>query len=221
MKYLKAHFTELASTLNVLEKDILVDFVINSAVTLKRVKAQNYKISHPSADKAKDFVFEFENFGENPTYTLVRVGSTATSFKGLLIENQMQCGITPVEGNKSVKFEIKSNIRTKYRFTAEPAKDTISVTISNYDNIWSQINYFKKSDITAKLMDELTHHVMREPNKYNELVGNTISDESRTILRAKLKVDITAKKAHAAKQEANEKESQKEKTLFGKIFKKK
>jgi hypothetical protein len=41
MKYLKAHFTDLAITLNVLEKDILVDFVINSAVTLKRVKAQN------------------------------------------------------------------------------------------------------------------------------------------------------------------------------------
>ena len=221
MKYLKSHFTELANTLNVLEKDILVDFAINDAVTLKRVKAQNYKVTHPSADKEKDFVFEFENFGENPTYTLVPVGSSATAFKGLLTENQMQCITTPVEGNKSVKFEIKSNIRTKYRITAEPAKDSISITISNYDTIWSQVNFFKKNDITAKLMDELTHHVMREPNKYNELVGNTISDEARTKLRAKLKADITAKKAQAAKQAAKEKASKKEKTLFGKIFKKK
>jgi hypothetical protein len=70
-------------------------------------------------------------------------------------------------------------------------------------------------------MDELTHHVMREPNKYNELVGNIILDEARTQLRAKLKADITAKKAHAAKQEAKEKETKKDKTLFGKIFKKK
>ena len=106
-------------------------------------------------------------------------------------------------------FEIKSTVRTKYRFTAEPAKDTISLTISNYDNIWSQTNYFKKIGITAQLMDELTHHVMREPNKYNELVGNIISDEARTKLRAKLKADITAKKAHVAKQEAKEKESKK------------
>ena len=53
MKYLKSHFTELANTLNVLEKDILVDFAINDAVTLKRVKAQNYKVTHPSADKEK------------------------------------------------------------------------------------------------------------------------------------------------------------------------
>jgi len=104
IKYLKAHFTHLASTLNVLEKDILVDFVINSAVTLKRVKAQNYKVRHPSIDKDKNFVFEFENFGENTIYTLVPLGSAATSLKGILTENQMQCRATPVEGNKSVKF---------------------------------------------------------------------------------------------------------------------
>jgi hypothetical protein len=72
----------------------------------------------------------------------VPVGGAATAFKGLLTENQMQCVTTPVEGNKSVKFEVKSNVRTKYRITTEPAKNTISITISNYDNIWSQVNYF-------------------------------------------------------------------------------
>ena len=74
-------------------------------------------------------------------------------------------------------------------------------------------------------MDELTHHVMREPNKYNEMVGNTISEEARTQLRAKLQADITAKKAQAAKIEAEattqKKSAKKEKTIFGKLFKKK
>jgi len=178
VKYLKDHFTELANTLNVLEKDILIDFKINEAVSLKRVKAQNYKITHPSEDKEKDFVFEFENFGQHPTYCLIPVGSAATAFKGTLTENQIGCVTTPVEGNKSVKFEIKSLVRTKYRFIADPAKEGISLTITNYDTFWSQTNYFKKNEITAELMDELTHHVMRESNKYNEMVGNTISDEA-------------------------------------------
>ncbi|MFT5133362.1 MAG: hypothetical protein ACI9SC_001833 [Gammaproteobacteria bacterium] len=221
MKYLKAHFTDLANTLNVLEKDILVDFKINNSVTLKRVKAQNYKITHPSADKEKDFVFEFENYGQHPTYCLTHIGTAATAFKGTLLENQMQCVTTAVEGNKSVKFEIKSLVRTKYRFTANPAKENISLTITNYDSFWSQTNYFKRNDVTAELMDELTHHVMRESNKYNELVGNTVSDEARTKLRAKLQADITAKKAHAAKNEAAQMPAKKEKMLLGKFFKKK
>ena len=63
MKYLQDHFTELANTLNVLEKVILVDFEINDSVTLKSLKAQNYKITHPTADKEKDFVFELEPVG--------------------------------------------------------------------------------------------------------------------------------------------------------------
>ena len=70
-------------------------------------------------------------------------------------------------------------------------------------------------------MDELTHHVMREENKYNEMVGNTISDEARTQLRQKLQADITAKKLQAEKEAAAEQEAKKEKTLLGKFFKKK
>ena len=224
MKYLKDHFTELANSLNVLEKETLVDFKINDSVTLKRIKAQNFKVTHPSADKEKDFVFEFENYGEHPTYCLVPVGTAATTFKGTLVENQIHCVTTPVEGNKSVKFEIKSLVRTKYRFTADTGKENISLTITNYDNIWAQTNYFKKNEITAELMDELTNHVMREPNKYNEMVGNVISEEARTKLREKLQADITAKKAQTAKNEGNAAKQQhgkKEKTLFGKLFKKK
>jgi len=73
-------------------------------------------------------------------------------------------------------------------------------------------------------MDELTNHVMRESNKYNDMVGNTISEEARTILREKLQADITANKAQTAKNEGNAAKQQhgkKEKTLFGKLFKKK
>ena len=221
MKYLKDHFTELASTLNVLESQAVVDFKINDSVTMKRLKSQNYKVTHPSADKERDWVFEFENSAEHPTYALIPLGASATNFKGTLTENQISCVTTPVEGNKSVKFEIKPPVKTKYRFTAELDRDAISLTIRNYDSIWSQVNYLKKSDITAELMDELTHHVMREENKYNEMVGNTISDEARTQLRQKLQADITAKKLQAEKEAAAEQEAKKEKTLLGKFFKKK
>lgn len=224
MKYLKDHFTELANTLNVLEKDIVVDFQINDAVKLKRLKARSYKITHPNPDKEKDFVFEFENYAEHPAYALLPVGSAAANFKNILTDNQIQCVMTPVEGNKSVKFEIKSLVKTRYRFTASLDKDCISLTISNYNNIWSQTNYLKKGEISAELMDELTHHVMREANKYNEMVGNTISEEARTKLREKLQADLAAKKAAAAKaaaSEAKQKTQKKETTLLGKFFKKK
>ncbi len=224
MKYLKAHFTELASTLNVLENETLVDFEINDSVTMKRLKCQNYKVTHPSADKERDWVFEFENSAPNPTYVLIPAGSSASNFKALLTDNQINCVTTAVEGNKSIKFEIKPPVKTKYRFTAELDRDAISLTIRNYSSLWSQTNYLKKSDITAELMDELTHHVMRESNKYNEMVGNTISDEARTQLRAKLEADRTAKKLAAEKEEARQAQRQKgkkEKTLLGKFFKKK
>ncbi|NKB38518.1 MAG: hypothetical protein GKR93_15390 [Gammaproteobacteria bacterium] len=224
MKYLKSHFTELASTLNVLENETFIDFEINDSVTMKRLKCQNYKISHPSADKERDWVFEFENSAENPSYALLPSGTSTSNFKALLTDNRINCITTSVEGNKSVKFEIKPPVKTKYRFTAELDRDAISLTIRNYSSLWSQTNYLKKSDITAELMDELTHHVMREANKYNEMVGNTISDEARTQLRAKLQADITAKKLAAEKEEARlaqQQKGKKEKTILGKFFKKK
>jgi hypothetical protein len=225
MKFLKDHFTELAETLNVLEQDTLVDFEINDAVSLKRLKGQNYKITHPGENKERDFIFEFENSAEHPAYCLLPAGPAAAAFKSTLSDNQIQCSTTPVDGNKSIKFEIKPLVRTKYRFTANPEKENVSLTITNYNNIWSQTNYFKKTEVTTVLMDELTHHVMRKPNKYNEMVGNVISEEMRTKLRAKLKAEQTSQKAKAGQSKAQpakvQQQAKKEKTLFGKIFKKK
>lgn len=221
MRFLKQHFSELAETLNVLEKDIMVDFQINDAVTMKRLKGQNYKIIHPTADKEKDWVFEVENGAEHPTYAVIPVGGAASNFKAILTENQLKCVTTPVQGNKTVKFEIKPPVRTKYRFTADLENDRIGLTISNYENIWSQTNYLAKQDITQELMDELTRHIMREDNKYNEMVGNTISEEAKTQLRAKLKADITAKQKQEEKQRAKQAAQKKDKTILGKIFGKK
>ena len=221
MKYLKQHFTEFAETLNVLEKDIIIDFQINDSVTMKRLKAGNYKVIHPTADKEKDWVFEIENGAENPTYAVVPVGPGASNFKTLLSDNQLQCVTTPVPGNKNVKFEIKPPLRTKYRFTADVENERIGLTIRNYENFWSQTNYFKKEDITQELMDELTRHIMREDNKYNEMVGNTISEEAKTQLRAKLQADITAKKQKEEADAQAAAAAKKDKTLLGKFFGKK
>jgi len=224
MKYLKDHFTELASTLNVLEKEVFVDFRINDAVTMKRLKCRNYKVTHPTDDKEKDWIFEFENITEHPTYTIISAGSAASKFKDLLSDNQIRSVTTPIEGNKKVKFEIRPPVRTKYRFTADLEGERIRLQIINYDSIWKQTNFLKKKEITQELMDELTHHAMRESNRFNELVGNTLSEEARAKLRQKLEADITAKKAQAetlAAAEAKQQQGKKEKTLLGKFFRKK
>jgi hypothetical protein len=225
MNFLKDHFVELAETLNVLNKEILVDFEINDSITLKNLQGQNYKITHPEKDieKEKHFVFEFENVGENPTYCVVPAGPAASSFKKLLTDNQAQCSTTPVDSNKSIKFEIKAMLRTKYLFSVDLEKDCISLKISNYSNFWSQVNAFKKNEITTDLMDELTRHVMREPNKYNEMVGNVISDDMRTQIKDKLKAEQTAQQIHAEKnqiEQAKKESGKKEKTIFGRLFKK-
>ncbi len=149
-------------------------------------------------------------------------GPAAAAFKKTMADNQISCSTTPVDGNKSIKFEIKPLVRSKYLFTAHPDEEKISVRISNYSNIWSQINYFKKTEITTELMDELTRHVMREANKYNAMVGNVISDEMRAKLKEKLEAEKKAQARKSRPQPAKAKpKANKEKTLFGRIFKKK
>jgi hypothetical protein len=224
MKFLQDHFVELAETLNVLNKEIPVDFEINDSVTLKNLQGRTYKITYPDKeDKEKQFVFEFENVGENPTYCVLPAGPAASSFKKLLTDNQAQCSTTPVDANKSIKFAIKPMLRTKYLFSADLEKDCINLKISNYSNFWSQVNAFKKNEITTDLMDELTRHVMREPNKYNEMVGNVISEDMRTKIRENLKAEQTAQQVQAEKNQiaqAKKESGKKEKTIFGKLFKK-
>jgi hypothetical protein len=225
MKFLKDHFIELAETLNVLDKDTFVDFELNDSVTIKKLKGRNYKITYPDVDKEKQFIFEFENAGENPVYSLLPAGPLSNAFKKMLGDNQIKCSIMPVEGNKLIKFTINPLIRTKYLFVVDLKKENISLTISNYRNIWSQVNSFKKTKITTGLMDELTLHVMREPNKYNEMIGNVISEDMRTKIRDNLKAEKTAQEIEDERNQINEAKAQqlamKEKIIFGRLFKKK
>ncbi|MBF8269631.1 MAG: hypothetical protein HW386_1340 [Gammaproteobacteria bacterium] len=222
MKYLQDHFTELAKTLNVLDKGIMLNFNINDSVTLKGLKGKNYKITYPTADKEKEFVFEFENTGEHPAYASVPQGSPAASFKDILIKNQIKHGTTAIDKTKSIKFEINPLVRTKYHFAADIEKEIISLAITNYSDLWTRTNNFKKGEITSELMDEITKHVLREPNKYDVMVGNVVSEEERTRIREKLKTQLNAQTANKEVTAPQPQQpARKEKTLFGSLFKKK
>jgi hypothetical protein len=220
MRYLQGHFQELVNTLNVLDKKAVIDFRITDSVLLKGLKAKNFKITHPSADKEKEFVFEFENTGEHPCYANIQAGTPAAKFKDTLINNQISFVTTSLDKIKAVKFEIKPLVRTKYRFTANLEKELIILSISNYSDLWTKTNNFKKHDITSELIDELTRHVLREPNKYDELVGNAVSDEERTKIRENLKTRLNAQTAAGDAAIQPKQPEKKEKTLIGKLFRK-
>ena len=221
MKYLHDHFKELADSLNVLGKEIPIDFKINNSVILRGLKAQNYRITHPSEDKEKEFIFEFENAGEIPTYTNILNGSPATKFKESMDKYRVKYTAKRSDDNKSIKFEIKPLVRTTYLFSADVENETINLTISNYNEMYGRTNKFKRKEITTALMDELTKHVLRNANKYDEMVGNVASEEVRTQIREKLKTQLNAQASTT--QEITPQPQQpanKEKSLIGKLFKK-
>ena len=217
MKYLLDHYTELAGSLNVLNKGIPVDFKVNDAVTLKGLKGKNYQVTHSSADKEKEFVFEFENTGEHAGYTTALLGSPTAALKDLLNKNQIKF-VTSSPDTKSTRFEIKPSVKTKYQFAADVGKECINLTITNYNQLWSKTNALKKNDITTALMDELTKHVLRQPNKYDEMMGNVISEAERTRIREKLK---STTQPNATAVTPAPPAPAKEKTLLGKLFGKK
>lgn len=222
MKYLQDHFLELAESLNVLGREILVDFKINDSVSIRNLKARNYKLTHPSADKEKEFVFEFENAGEMPAYAMLVNGSPATTFKDNLSKYKIKHKATRTPDNKQVKFEISPLVRTTYHFAADLENEMINLTITNYKEMWGRTNKFKKNQITTELMDEITKHVLRDVNKYDEMVGNVVSEEERTKIREKLQTQLKAQAAaeQTGPQPQAQQPDKKEKTLFGKLFKK-
>ena len=220
MKYLQDHFSEVVKTLNVLVKGGAVDFKISDSISMKSLRGKNYKITHPTADKEREFIFEFENVGEHPCYANIPAGPLVAKFKDTFNNNQIKFQTTPLDNIKSVKFEIKPLVRSKYRFTADVEKESISLTITNYKDLWSKTNNFKKHEITTELMDELTKHILREPNKYDEMVGNVISDAERTRIKENLKTQLNAQAAQSQATTQPRQPPKKEKGLLGKLFKK-
>jgi hypothetical protein len=83
-------------------------------------------------------------------------------------------------------FVVDAYVPVSIEFEANYDKNAIQLKLKNLGTLGIVKYFFDPSKISGELMDELAKCVLRRPNRFDELTGNTLSDTTRQRIREQL-----------------------------------
>ena len=89
-------------------------------------------------------------------------------------------------------------IPVSFEFEADFDNARINMRMRNVDTLGSSRVVFEPSQIDENFMDELGKLMVRESSKFQDLIGNTVSEETKMRLRQQLAHDQYMRQIEAA-----------------------
>ena len=95
----------------------------------------------------------------------------------------------------SGEFFLESFVPVTFEFQSEPERGAILLRLRNLNELGMSRIFYDPDQLTPELLDEMGKAVLRQPNRFDELSGNKMSDEMRKRLRQQLAHDGYKKRA--------------------------
>lgn len=83
-------------------------------------------------------------------------------------------------------FNLESLVPVSLEFSAHSTDAAVELKIRNLETIGQRAEYFPPERIDEEFLTELRNCVLRQPNRFNELCGNTVPDDMRERLRTRV-----------------------------------
>lgn len=122
------------------------------------------------------------------------------------------------KNNGALNFYITKDIPVLFKFTANPKKSIINLSIQNHENFEDRTLIIKPNDIDEKYLDKLARYILR---KDSEFLNIEIDDDVKKQIRQRIEAEKQAKLAEQKTEKKKEEEQEKtpKKSFFGKLFK--
>ncbi len=126
------------------------------------------------------------------------------------------------KNNGALNFYITKNIPVLFKFTSNPKKSIINLSIKNHENFEDRTIIIKPNDIDEEYLDKLARYILR---KDSEFLNIEIDDDVKKQIRQRIEAEKQAKLAeqNTEKESENEEQEKQEKkpkkSFFGKLFK--
>ncbi len=230
MRALYKHLKEYAESLTVVKQNVAVSYELKGFDILENLVQSDYRAYTDDPRQLSKFAFAFNCRGDE-TVTLKTQGyDRYLSVKEYLWSHNLRFA-SKVSGRGEGVFHLEPLVPVSFEFAADVEKAAIRLRVRNMDSLGTSTFTYNPDLVNSNFMEELARYIMRKPNRFDDLSGNRISDDTRRRLRDEVERqkeerdrELTVPRASIETPRPNKivrKKKVRKKSLFGALFKRK
>jgi hypothetical protein len=192
-KYLKDAFEQLC----VVDPDAHMSYDIRGFGKLGPLRQSNYKVTADDPRNLDKFTVSYACSGPDQVQFQIDGKDTALKHKEYLWSCNLRFTSKMTADGSSVFF-LDAYVPVTFEFEADFESGRVTMRSRNVEVLGTTKTEFDADQLDSDFMDELVKCIVRKPNRFQDLSGNMVSEESRMRLRQQLAMDQYKRQVEAA-----------------------
>ncbi|MEM7406644.1 MAG: hypothetical protein AAF458_15205 [Pseudomonadota bacterium] len=192
-KYLK----DACEQLCIVDPDVHVSYELRGFGKLGPLRQGEYKVVADDPRNLDKFTLSFACTRPNQIQFQIEGKETASAQKEYMWSCNLRFTSKMTAENTGVFF-LDSHVLVTVEFEADLEEGKINMRMRNMDALGTSRASFEPDQINEEFMDELGKCMIRKSNRFQEISGNSVSEETRMRLRQQLAQDQYRRQIEAA-----------------------
>lgn len=211
---LYSYFKEFQKQLSVVDPQVTGDFNVQDLCKLTNLKQGEYKLATDDVSSVRKFTFHYTCTGSGVREIKLPSRVIAEQKKEYLWACNLKFKLKDQAGGRC-SILMEAFVPVSFEFEADLEKAAVRLRVKNKPMLGVSNYSYSADQINSDFMDEVAKYILDKSNRFDELSGNTMPEDTLIRLRAQL----AGKGGGKSKEKVAEKSGLKEiltKPLFGK-----
>ncbi len=202
MDDLHSYFKELKQQLSLVNPEITTDFYITDLCTLKGLTQGAYQVTSDNSGTVNKFTFHYALVGRGMREVKLPNRLVAEQKKETLWRYGLKFKLKEYSPNRC-SLLIEAYVPVSFEFEADIERAAIRLKVKNKPMVGISTYTYDADQIDSEFMDETAKYILDKPNGFDELSGNTVSED--TLVRLREQLAREKKRGRGAKPSISEK----------------
>lgn len=182
MRSLYEYLHELAEHLSRVQPDMPVSYDVRNCKGLAGLRQREFHVSVDSEELIKTCTFRFSCSREVDVEFYVPDKEACERQQQYLWNHKLRFSCNKAASDQWV-FKLEPYVPVCFEFDIDGEKRSIRLKVLNHERLGTDSYGYDVDDINPLYLDELAKYIMRKPNRFHELSGDEVSEDTLNSLR--------------------------------------
>jgi hypothetical protein len=198
---LYCYFKEFEQQLKLANPNVTGAFDVEGLCTLTNLAQGEYKLRTSDVGEIRKFAFQYACTGSGMREVRLANMVLAEQKRDLLTGNNLKCRIK-IDASDRCMLQIQAFVPIAFQFEVDADKAAVRLRVKNKPMLGVANYSYAADQINAEFMDEVAKYILDKPNRFDELSGNTVPEDTLSRLREQLAKEKAKTKPAAAKDQS-------------------
>lgn len=212
------YLEELKQHLQAVNREIVATYDIRGVGRVHGLVQGQYRVSAQNPDVLDRFAFRCVCAKSGIFQVIQEDSASVAAYRDYLRDNGLKATVR--DTGRGALFKVESVVPVAVEFTAHYERLSIDLRVRNLTAIGVSHHTLQVEQLEAKLLDEVAKAILRVENRFDEVLGNSLSNSGKAQLKKKIRAAMRQNEIEVERAERKAKEEDTirkrfSRTLFG------